>query len=228
MSTTSEEELEAVPGFAQVPVHDLAPELSPDDPSPLENEAPPTTSPPNLSGPPLPASAIPSTTTSSRTSTDPPAKAQKPLGDHLNDALADFGNNTFVIGAAIVNRGVQAKTKSQTKRWLATEAEAEAFGAAAARIAARHAPDELREEGDMADAAVMGTVAVSYLTRNLLSVGEPNEATVGVQMPATAAPLAQPAPPAAPPVHREPQVIPVAPQGPQPTTGYEVAEATPA
>lgn len=95
------------------------------------------------------------------------------LSQYLEAELEELGASALDVAGRVLNRLYRRRTQTESRLWLATEEEAEAFGAAAARIAQRHMPDELAEDGDPADALVLGSVALGYVLRNTAGIEAP-------------------------------------------------------
>lgn len=105
------------------------------------------------------------------------------LSQYLEAELEELGASALDVAGRVLNRLYRRRTQTESRLWLATEEEAEAFGAAAARIAQRHMPEELAEDGDPADALVLGSVALGYVLRNTAGIEAP--APEGQQLPDT-------------------------------------------
>lgn len=160
-----------VPGWAAVEG-----ELELEHPDDLE-ESPEAGAPPPPSSSPSPqrpaeespdAGQAATSTPGSRPTEDdddrPPPGAE--ISSYLDAELEELGASIFDIAGRALNRLYRRRTQTESRLWLATPEESEAFGAAAARIAERHMPEELAEDGDPADAMVMGSVALGYVLRN--------------------------------------------------------------
>jgi len=126
-----------------------------------------------------------------------------------------------------VNKAAQRRSHTNTRLWLATEEEAQAFGDALGRIAARRIPEELAgADSDGADLIVMGATTLGYVVRNGMGVDDQAAARIAEGLPPT--PPA-PAPPSSTPPPPAPAPAPVSvqptSQGPPPTAHYETAPA---
>jgi len=127
-----------LPGFKapQSPADELHPdELSPTPPGPSTTSSPSTPASP---GPPPGAPADSSRSTKASTDHDDrPAQ----LSEELRDELENFSGGLFELAGLAVNKMMKARTRSNTRLWLVTDDEAEAFAAPAGRIAARRVPE---------------------------------------------------------------------------------------
>ncbi len=216
-----------LPGFRtpQSPGPDHHPdELSPTLPGPSTTSSPPTSASPS---PPAGAPDDSSRSTTGSTDEDHPVK----LSEELRDELENFSGGLFELAGLAVNKMMKARTHSNTRLWLVTEDEAEAFAAPAGRIAARRVPEEL-QEGDGADALIMGSVLLGYGMRNLTGVTDEELARREGAVPAESWPAEQAAPPPPPPPPAPPPTTAGAPAtiaavgaGRPPVVGVE--EATP-
>jgi hypothetical protein len=214
-----EGDLGAVPGFRNLSPNDplINPILSDLDPSGTPDQ--PTTSTQNPPPPDEPTRP-PKTPPSSPTSIDP----------EVDEALAGLGAGAFHVLGVMVNKAAQRRNHSNTRLWLATEDEANAFGDALGRIAARRVPEELAD-GDGADLLVMGSVALGYGIRNGMGVADNDPRLTGEAPPAPAHSSESPAP-APPPPERRTMVQPVQ-QGPMdivqtpPASSYGAEPASP-
>lgn len=164
-------ELGELPGFrARVAAQEGETEPHPDELSP--SPGPSATSPPPATSSPSQPEELPGDTSRSSTGSiddDPPPVA---ISADLATELENFSGGLFELAGLAVNRVARARQKSNTRLWLVTEEEAEDFGAAAGRIAARRIPDELKE-GDGADALIIGSVLLGYGMRNVAGVTGP-------------------------------------------------------
>lgn len=212
-------ELGALPGFkaAASPEEEEHPdELSP-SPGPSATSSPPASSP-------SPSDEESGASTSSGTAfTDepppPPPRPTVSVSAELAAELENFSGGLFELAGLAANRLVRARQHSNTRLWLVTEEEAQDFGAAAGRLAARRIPDELKE-GDGADVLIMGSVLLGYGTRNVMGVTGPDLAAAAERpagsptgREAPAAPAQQPPPP---PAYAEELPPPAAPAPPPP------------
>ena len=233
MSTTTpnpEPDRARVPGWAPIP-DEVLDDRPGDDPIPGD---PPATDPTDATTPP-PASfdqpnpnpreagpdtgpADPSTPGSPLTDdfgADGPGRPVE-LSPHLDDELGALGASLADVAGRIINRAYRARTKTESRLWLVTDEEAEAFGAAASRIAARRIPDELAEEGDASDALIMGSVALGYALRNFAGEAAPGPIPADWSGTAPPPPSPQPAPPPDQP-DQPPQPAPAGPMGRAPS-----------
>jgi hypothetical protein len=206
MSTTDPSQSGApaqIPGWASVPEDEL---------DRLEDETTATTIPPRpdpsssspSSSPPLedqpageaPASSIPGSPPTDDGEDHPEPGAE--LSSYLEGELEELGASILDVAGRALNRIYRRRTQTSSRLWLATQDETEAFGAAAARIAARHLPDELAEDGDPADGLVLGSVALGYVLRNTAGLEAPGpELEAPGPSERSTFPFAQPAPPPA-------------------------------
>lgn len=198
-------DLEEIPGFAPVgptadpiPWEDETEDLTAPDPTPSDPTPSSTSTPP-----PTPPKPDPSTGGST------PGLSQVSISEAVDDALVDLGGNLFATVTMLANRAAQKRTRTQTRAWIATDEETEIIGQALARIAERHAPDELTEEGDVSDAFVIGSTMLGYAIRNVAGIDDQQVAA----MVAGDVPEA-PAPPTAPPTTAP------APRQPPPATAF--------
>lgn len=147
------------------------------------------------------------------------------ISEELTDGLGNFGEAIFEVGGTALNKYFNKRNHTNSTLWLVTDEEAEAFGNAAARIAARKVPEEL-QEGDPADAIIMASVLVRYGVRNI--TGLSREEMTGGPPPGPAGfnPQQAPPPPTAPPP-RQPPAPAAAPTVHTGTTLDGIEPATP-
>jgi hypothetical protein len=208
-------DLDQIPGFAQTSSPE---EFTHPDSSPMEG--PDLTT---MSAPPPP----------SHRADVPAAKSpgtSSPVSIDVADELENLGGTLFEGFGVVMNKTMNKRNHTpRSTLWLVSQEEAEAFGAAAARVAERHLPEELTD-GDGGDALVMASVVFGYAMHNAMGITW-DDLQNGTQLgPQPDAPAPGPVPTTAPPPRAVPQPQP-APQ-PQPTIvhagGIETEEATPA
>jgi hypothetical protein len=174
MSTTSpspDDGRGQVPGWAETHPEDLERLDDLEDPPPPAPASPslPSSGPRPSNQPAGPLDGEPAATSipgSPPTDDDDLLEPGAEISSYLADELEELGASVFDVAGRAANRLYCRRTRTQSRLWLATDEEAAAFGAAAARIMNRHIPDELAEDGDVSDALVMGSVAFGYVLRN--------------------------------------------------------------
>ncbi len=227
--------LEAVPGFRTLSPTDPSRNPTPRDLDPAATLDPSTTSPPSPSSPtsptrPIPPSASTSSTTSTDADGDDGGRQPPEISEELDEALAGLGAGAFHVAGVLVNKAAQRRSHTNTRLWLATEDEAQAFGDAMGRIAARRVPEELAGDTDGADILVMGATALGYVVRNGMGVDLDEAERIAAGIPAdhsSPAPVphsSEPEPVATPPR----TMVQPAGQGPPPLAHYDTEPAAPA
>lgn len=178
MSTTTpspDESPARVPGWASVGEEEL-------ERLDLEEEgsqAPPPADPQSSSPSPSPTPEGPldgepaASSTPGSPLTDDGTELGAEVSTYLAGELEELGASALDVAGRVLNRVYRQRTKTESRLWLATQEESEAFGQAAARIAERHLPDELVEDGDPADALVLASVALTYVLRNTAGLEAP-------------------------------------------------------
>jgi hypothetical protein len=226
-----DETIEDLPGFSQPPQQ---PTADPLDPTVSQLHDPQSQEPnrPRVSGDPESPSS-PSSSSGARTGT-----SSTTFSD-VEEALAGYGVSGFFLASVGIDNLTSRRRKTPpTGRWLATEEEAERFGDALGRIAARRVPEELVDKGDTADYLIMGEAILTYAIRAGLGLSADQAAQVAQEYVADQAAQHQ-AGPAAPPQYYEPpptapdrvaQPAPtmVATQGEEIVGGFGAVAATPA
>jgi hypothetical protein len=189
---SSQEGLEAVPGFAPVSEGDLEEQLGEEQTE--ETERPPTTSTPQP-----PPSHEPTPPSPSTSSTSSPASTAEPPVD-VAEAIGAFAESCAHLLGVFINKVVKVRRRSETRLWLMTADEAHNIGAPLGRIAARKAPAEL-VEGDGGDLLEAGSHFAGYAMHNALGVdGETMErAQRGEVIDVPSTPVPPPAPANPPP-----------------------------